>query len=402
MAFIEDTQDGVGRSLSGTNETDYIYGFGGDDILFGFGDIDFLHGGDGNDLIYGGDGSDQAYGGNGEDSLFGEAGEDELFGEAGNDLLYGGSGGDVAHGGDGNDYIFGEGGDDYDLDGGRGNDTISGGLGNDIIKGGDGFDRIWESGNANFQLTDTQLIGSNGYGTDSLDSIEEALLVGGAGNNRIDASGFSGSTLLYGNLGRDVLIGGSTTDQLVGGDGLTFYGLASNDSDDTLIGNAGNDYLWGEGGDDILIGVDPTAANPGRGERDELTGGTGSDLFVLGGRAANLGDEGQLYYHDDDPLDFNAIVYDPETGQFKLNRRPDGYAKIKDFEDGDLIQLASGYTYSLKTTSLGVGIYADVPSNLNFVPSFSGPTTRRELIGVVENVSLGDLDLANSSQFVFS
>ncbi len=399
MVFIEDRRDGVGRSLSGTNEVDYIYGFGGNDTLYGLGDIDFLFGGDGDDIIFGGEGSDIARGGDDNDRLFGEAGDDELFGEDGNDTLYGGEGSDGVYGGDNNDYVFGEGGDDYELEGGRGNDTISGGLGNDLIQGGDGFDRVWESGNANFQLTDTQLIGSNGYGTDKLEEIEEALLVGGASNNRIDASGFSGNTMLYGLLGRDLLIGGSTTDQLIGGDGITFYGLTSNDSSDTLIGNAGTDYLWGEGGDDILIGVDPTAANPGENERDELTGGAGSDRFVLGGRAASRGEVGQLYYND--PQILSSPEYDPETGQFRLNRPPNGYAKIKDFEDGDLIQLASGYTYNLQTTSLGVGIYANVPNTSGFVPIFPGPTTRRELIGVVENVSLGDLNLADSSQFVF-
>ena len=73
-------------SLSGTNQVDCIFGFGGDDA-------DLLDGGNGNDhVLMGGAGDDTIYGGLGSDVLNGESGDDWLSGGAGTDTLHGGSG----------------------------------------------------------------------------------------------------------------------------------------------------------------------------------------------------------------------------------------------------------------------------------------------------------------------
>jgi len=66
--------------------------------------------------------------------------------------------------------------------------------------------------------------------TDTLASIESAVLTGGPSGNTMNASGFSGTTTLRGLGGIDTLIGGSGNDTLIGGAG-----------NDTLRGNAGND-----------------------------------------------------------------------------------------------------------------------------------------------------------------
>ena len=146
----------------------------------------------------------------------------------------------------------GDGGDN--ITGGNGNDTLTGGLGNDILNGGGGVDTLFESGNVNFVLTNAQLTGN---GTDKLTSIELARLTGGAGNNSLNASAFSGSVTLDGVGGNDTLTGGNASDSLIGGLG-----------DDKLIGNGGNDVLEGGAGN------------------DNLNGGEGDDRFVFSGSAA--------------------------------------------------------------------------------------------------------------------
>src|SRR5262249_11074345 len=65
---------------------------------------------------------------------------------------------------------------------------------------------------------------------DTLEGFETATITGGAGNNIINASGFSGPVKLDGGAGDDTLQGGSSSDTFTGGAG-----------NDTLIGNNGND-----------------------------------------------------------------------------------------------------------------------------------------------------------------
>ena len=108
---------------------------------------------------------------------------------------------------------------------------MGGGPGNDALDGGGGTDRLVESADVDFALTTTSL---TGLGVDSLVSIEQADLSGGASANTIDASAFVGSVLLRGWGGNDSLKGGSGRDVLIGG--------------------SGNDSLVGGNGDDLLIG----------------------------------------------------------------------------------------------------------------------------------------------------
>lgn len=155
--------------------------------------------------------------------------------------VFGGAGNDVLIGGSGKDSLKGE----------TGNDVLRGNGGNDVLDGGADLDSIRESANANFVLTNVLL---TGVGTDTLESIETASLQGGAGNNRLDASKFSGSVTLDGAAGNDALMGGNSNDSLIGGAG-----------NDSLIGNAGDDVLEGGAGN------------------DSLNGGDGDDRFVFSG-----------------------------------------------------------------------------------------------------------------------
>jgi Ca2+-binding RTX toxin-like protein len=83
---------------------------------------------------------------------------------------------------------------------------------------------------------------------------------GGAGNDTIQSDG-----------GNDVLSGGDGNDTIYHG----LYGsatLSGGTGNDWIVGNSGNDKEDGGSGNDTLTGVG----------RDILTGGTGSDTFMIG------------------------------------------------------------------------------------------------------------------------
>ncbi len=195
----------------------------------------------GDEQLIGTTNDDLLNGAYGSDSLYGHAGNDTLFGGDGNDELHGGNGDDSLSGDSGNDFLEGERGNDT-LQGGSGSDKLAGGIGNDSLIGGAGIDYIWETGDVNFTLTDTELIGLGGI--DTFQEIEQVRLTGGKSNNNFDASSFTlGSVSLYGRAGDDNLSGGSDNDNLFGETGS-----------DRLNGNGGNDRLSGSLGDDTLDG----------------------------------------------------------------------------------------------------------------------------------------------------
>ena len=196
-------------TMDGGNQNDTLIGGAGDDTLFGTQGNDFIDGRGGNDVLYSGNSGSTVYGGDGNDTLFGGNGVDFLYGQGGNDQLFGNNGQDL-------------------LDGGDGNDLLSGQSGNDTIIGGTGYDTVQETGDVDFTLTNTSL---TGLGTDSLNSIENAILTGGSGSHTIDCSAFTGDTTLNGGGGTDNLIGGSGTNNFannVGGSTSIVSGGGSN------------------------------------------------------------------------------------------------------------------------------------------------------------------------------
>ncbi len=354
-------------SLSGGDGNDVLAGGGGNDVLSGDAGNDVLNGEAGNDTLLGGAGDDLLSGGLGNDWIDGGAGNDRLVesgdvsfkltnasltglgtdtllgveqaaltggagnnlldaclfsgavtldGGAGNDTLLGGGGNDLLLGGAGNDSLSGSAGNDT-LNGGDGDDVLTGGAGNDSVDGGLGTDRLVEAGDVNFKLTKTSL---TGLGTDTLNWIEAASLTGGAGNNLLDASQFTGPVTLDGGAGNDTLLGGAGDDVLTGGLG-----------DDVLNGGAGTDRVVEAGdvnfkltnasltglGNDTLIGVEQAALTGGAGNNlidaslfsgsvtldggagnDTLIGGAGNDL-LLGG----TGDDSLVGGAGNDTLD---------------------------------------------------------------------------------------------------
>lgn len=265
-------------SLLGQNDADSINGGDGDDRIQGGGGADTLNAGAGADRAFGGTENDLVLGGAGNDSLFGDLGDDTVQGEDGNDQISGYGGTDSLDGGPGTDRVsetedtnvtisgttmtspfFGTEVhttiERYNLNGGAGanlidarlasvfavingldgNDTllgtpfadqIFGGTGTDVISGGAGVDTIdggdslndvfYEKADGNFTLVGNSVT-STATGNETLVNIEKYVIVGGVGNNVIDASQAEKNTTLLGGAGNDTLIGGSLKDVLVGG-----------------------------------------------------------------------------------------------------------------------------------------------------------------------------------------
>ena len=151
------------------------------------------------------------------------------------------------------------------------------------------------------------------------------------------------------------LIGSSSNDSITG-----------NAANNIMRGGKGSDSISSLAGNDILIGVDITDGNPGTGERDRLTGGSGADVFVLGDRT--------------------WIAYD--DGNANTAGTSD-YATISDFTfSQDKIQLqGAANNYLLATSGGNTSIYINKP---NAEPN--------ELVGIVSGIT--GLSL-NSNSFSF-
>ncbi|MBD2533564.1 hypothetical protein H6G97_29995 [Nostoc flagelliforme FACHB-838] len=220
-------------------------------------------------------------------------------------------------------------------------------------------------------------------------------IFGGDGNGKL--YGQDGKDLIDGGDGNDYIEGGAGSDQINGGRGNDI--LYGDDDKDLLVGDQGNDSLNGGVGNDVLIGTDTQFFGQlqqgfGFSEKDTLIGGKNNDTFVLGLEKANARD-----VNGKDTVIFDVVLYD--SGNINLNGTQD-YALIKDFgfiNDGvtrgvDKIQLAgSASQYLLGASPVssisGTGIF--------FTPGQVVP----ELIGIVEGISLSNLSLSNSQQFVF-
>jgi Ca2+-binding RTX toxin-like protein len=148
-------------------------------------------------------------------------------------LLSGGTGNDTldASGFSGSVTLRGLGGDD----------TLIGAGGDDTLDGGDGIDTVVQQADGTQTLTDTQL---SGRGTDTLISIERADLIGGEGDDTLDAANFSGDVRLRGLAGNDILIGSKGDSVIEGGEG-----------DDTITSGKGKNTIDGGPGINTIDGV---------------------------------------------------------------------------------------------------------------------------------------------------
>lgn len=122
-----------------------------------------------------------------------------------------------------------------------------------------------------------------------------------------------------------------------------------------ITGGSGNDRLSG------VLASGTTASAMGAGQIDELTGGPGADVFVLG--------------------DSRGVFYDDRNSR---NLGTGDYAHIKDFTPGeDKIQLRNS-NYLFTVSSGNLSLYWDRNGNGKLD---TGGRNRDELIGLLEGVS---------------
>jgi Ca2+-binding RTX toxin-like protein len=286
-----------------------------------------LDGGAGNDTITGGDGNDMLIGGDGNDTVTGGRGNDIALLGAGDDRF-------IWNPGDGSDVVEGQGGFDtlvfnstnaaenisisanggrvtlfrdlgsitMDLNGveridvapmsGADNVTVNDLSGTGVKQvdidlaasgttAGDGqVDTVVVNGTAgNDHISVTAsgtTIAVNGLAeqvtVDRADSSDRLTVVGGSGNDTVDASAILAGTVLLtldGGAGNDIIVGGRGADMLIGGDG-----------NDVVTGGAGNDTAFLGTGDDRFVW------NPGDGS-DVVDGQAGFDTLVFNESAAN-------------------------------------------------------------------------------------------------------------------
>ena len=256
------------------------------------------------------------------------------------------------------------------INGNDGNDRITGGLGNDSLDGGSGIDAngnvftdtLVESRNAAsivlFFTSDT--LWFNGVLEDTTTGFESAELTGGAGNNTLDASAFTGPVRLDGGAGNDVLIGGAGADTLIGGAGTDvldagygddFYVFDTDEAlgSETITDNDGIDLLDLSGTTTlaIVVSLNSTVAQSvnsnltltinsstaienvragalddvltGNSVNNTLEGGAGDDsLTGVGGDDLLIGGDGNDTYHFTfaiiTPLGTDTILEDVTTG----------------------------------------------------------------------------------------
>lgn len=419
-----------GRSIVGTSGNDIVHGLLGNDNIFGNGGAhDELFGDGGSDFIDASNGGNHLLdGGSEDDQLFGGDGNDTLIGGTGKDLMQGGSGNDSYNVDSSSDNIieFANGGSDTVLSsisftlpntlenltltgtanitgfGNSGNNIILGNDGNnllgdnnfndgadsgdDFIDGKGGFDTLVAKADVSFDLTNTTLTAAFSSKT-TLGNIEAATLVGGSGNNFIDASQFTlGKVSLFGGDGNDILRGGSGNDTLDSGsenDRLT-GGAGS----DTIDGGLGVDVLQEQGnfnltinstrmtgnGTDTFKGIEQIEATGGNANNifnasttnivvtlnggdgnDTLTGGTKSDTLNGGNGADKLAGGGGN----------NTLTGNAESDRFIINTGnpfqaiTSGFSLITDFTSGSDKIVLDKTTFTSLQSSVGNGLAAN-------------------------------------------
>jgi Ca2+-binding RTX toxin-like protein len=328
--------------LEGTDDHDYLYGYGFMDVLIGGGGNDHLDGGASGDTMIGGLGDDHYYVDNAVDNVVENAGEGtdtvhskmsnytlhanveilklEKFGAAngtGNELdniIYGNAFSNIINGGGGDDTIYGE----YGADGfGLLADTLIGGTGDDryyvntagdaVIEAADeGNDTVHLTGSINYTLGDNvenlvmtyaggAVIGTgNGLDNSIIGNSNINTLIGGGGDDILDGRG--GPDTMIGGLGDDeykVNHAGDVVTELAG-QGIdkvwttVDYTLAAHVENLHLAYSAGgingtgnglDNDLWGNGGDNVLIGGGGDDTFHGGDGADTMIGGIGDDKY---------------------------------------------------------------------------------------------------------------------------
>ena len=218
--------------------------------------------------------------------------DNQLFGSVGDDELNGGTGNDLLNGRDGDDTITTNGASAI-IYGGNGNDSIRlDGLSTSTgrVNGGDGNDTVYSTDLGQFVISHVETLDTYygfvtgsvaqfasfaAYTADQADpdarisialrdaggTLDFTTGVGGQNSVEIRDAGLTSRISITGSVNDDVLFGSDFNDTLRGGDG-----------DDVLLAGSGRDTLQGGDGADRMNG----GANT-----DQLAGGAGNDTFVF-------------------------------------------------------------------------------------------------------------------------
>ncbi|MDB9426967.1 Calx-beta domain-containing protein [Microcystis aeruginosa CS-564/01] len=279
--------------------------------------------------------------------------------------------------------ITGTNANDYFQRGGYGIFNIDGGIGTDII---DILDLSSFTTNLTIDNSGRTFTESNGNVVKNVERFNN--LTTGTGNDSISFTGSFNETIATGG-GNDTINGARGQDNVNGGDGNdllivnyssntyagttsypagmsssigqsggawygAFYAYTNNSSSNNdrvnfsnierfqITGTNANDTITTGGGNDIITGVNPNSSTPGKGEVDSLTGGAGSDKFILG--------------------DVNWIGYDDGN---TTNAGTSDYATIAYFNTtDDTIQLqGSSSDYLLTVSGSNTNLYINKPGS---------------------------------------
>ena len=312
--------------------------------------------------------------------IYGTTDSDTIQGTSANENIYGFEGNDVVYGNDGYDILYG-GSDNDSLDGGANANELYGGLGNDYLNGGkDNLGNVLygEEGDDIFDSStgvDT-LIGGTGndiYITFVYASAEDKAIF-----NRSIFGQFTNKIIEYLNEGTDTVESSfsyyldNNLENLVltGSSNINGIGNAldnrieGNSGHNFLIGGDGNDQLLGYGDYDILVGAAGNDSLEGGVGNDFLNEGSGSDILV--GGAGN-----------------NTLTGNAGADKFVFNFSSEGIDIIKDFSNlqNDKIQISTigfgatstnQFSYNSNTGALSFQgtRFATLENKPNFIPSF--------------------------------
>ena len=328
--IIDGSHTAPGQTFA-TNDSDTIFGYGGNDLIRGLGGNDRLFGGTGNDTIDGGSGADVMIGGDGNDTYTVDNVGDVVTETNANATTGGidrvnssvtfalganienlyltgtaaidGTGNDLANSITGNaasNTLYGLGGND-NLNGLAGADTMNGGDGNDIYAVDNVGDVVIET-NADAATGGIDRVSSSiSYGLGA--NVENLYLIGTA---KIDGTGNELANYILGNSADNRIDGGGGADTMSGGAGNDTYivdnagdrvsegvgsgtDLVVSSANFTLSANVENLTLSGSAAingtgnalDNVMIGNGAANSLNGLAGADTMIGGDGNDIYTV-------------------------------------------------------------------------------------------------------------------------
>jgi Ca2+-binding RTX toxin-like protein len=252
--------------FNGTAGNVSIVGGGSGDETIWSGSYDTITGGAAN-MTVGGAQYDTITGGTGYDFLDGSRGNESISGGAGGVKLIWSGAGDTINGGGGQETIGGVQNDT--IIGGTGSEFIDGSAGQQVIVGGTaGQETIWGGvGDTVYGGGDAAVtIGGGQYDT----------IIGGTGTERID--GWLGHQLIIGGTTGDEMLIGARTDTIQGGSGGNEFIDVTAGYQQITGGTGGNETIWGGPGDTINGGGGANVTIGGV-AFDTITGGSGTEFI---------------------------------------------------------------------------------------------------------------------------